>query len=210
MASGHPTPGRFDIMASLKMGVDINAHDASCCRSQPTNPRLRSLALLKCGAPMVALGCLRLHPRVLPCTWRTGSPTGGAGRAASAKNWKPRGSPRLPSWWWLRWWPSGWRPSRWKPGRRNLPPLSHCRFGQTAERVAAAAPAGTPHRHHDHRSMPQQRCWLLRMASTAALPSRREREARVPSTGVLMSWARVAITSPRRFACPSATSIAMR
>ena len=205
MASGHPTPGRFDIMASLKIGVDINAHDASCCRSQPTNPRLRSLALLKFGAPMVALGCLRLHPRVLPCTWKAGSPAGGAGRAASARNWKPKGSPRLPSWWWLRWWPSGW-----KPVRRNLPPLSYGRFGQAAERVAAAAPAETPHRHHDHRSMPRQRCWLLRMASTAALPSRREREARVPSTGVLMSWARVAITSPRRFACPSATSIAMR
>ena len=25
---------------------------------------------------MVALGCLRLHPRVLPCTWRTGPPAG--------------------------------------------------------------------------------------------------------------------------------------
>ena len=76
MASGHLAPGRFDIMANLKIGVDINAHDASCCRSQPTNPRLRSLALLKCGATMVAFGCLRLHPRVLPCTWGTGSPAG--------------------------------------------------------------------------------------------------------------------------------------
>jgi hypothetical protein len=25
---------------------------------------------------MVAFGCLRLHPRVLPCTWGTGSPAG--------------------------------------------------------------------------------------------------------------------------------------
>jgi hypothetical protein len=62
-------------MASLKIGVDINGHDASCSRSQPTNPRLRSLALLKCGAPMVALGCLRLHPGSCP-GWRTGSPAG--------------------------------------------------------------------------------------------------------------------------------------
>jgi len=76
MASGHPTPGRFDNMASLRIGVDISARDPSCYQTQPTNPRLRSLALLKCGAPMVAFGCLRLHPRVLPCTWRTGSPAG--------------------------------------------------------------------------------------------------------------------------------------
>jgi hypothetical protein len=82
-------------MASLNIGVDIRDHDASCCRSQLTNPRLRSLALVKWGAPRIAFGYLPLHPRVLACTWRTGSPAGLADAAVDSLARLPDGRSRL-------------------------------------------------------------------------------------------------------------------